>query len=158
MEEKGNIVTETIYKVVGDRRRDCMFGAYNIENDKVTLNDSDRGGVYGIAVQLKEGESAEELYYKIKATNGNMNKAIQAKDWKPIGSNYYPLYWGKDAALGFRLQDHARGAKKTGTIRLATRGLQGYTVIFGAVFCKDKKDCETDLHKKYPDILKNMQN
>lgn len=156
MEEKGNIVTQTIFEIVGNRKRYCMFGAYNVEQNEVTLKDGDRGGVYGIAVQLKEGESAEELYHKIEAANQNMSKT-QAKDWKTIGDNFYPLYWGKDANLGFRLHDHASGGEKASTIRLATRGLYGYVVIYGAVFCEKKEDCEKELHSEYPDILKNIQ-
>lgn len=155
MDEKGNIIIKTIYEIIGKRRRDCMFGEYDVEKDKVGIKKETRGGVYGIAVKLNGGEDSKE-FYKNVFKNGNA-KDLQGKEWKSIGEGYYPLYWGKDINLGFRLYEHAVGAKSSASARLATRGLQGHSVIYGAVFCMDKEGCEKDLREEYPDILKSYK-
>lgn len=152
---EGNIVIKTIYEVIGDARRDFMCGEYTVEQGKVGIKRETRGGVYGIAVKLNEGEDPQEFYNKI-SQNGNM-KDLGGKPWTQIGEGYYPLYWGKDINLGFRLYEHATGAESSASARLAVRGLYGHSVIYGAVFCANKEKYEKVLQGKYPDILKSYK-
>ncbi len=151
----GNEVVKAIRSVIKEDKRDCMFGEYKFANGEVEIEPKDRGGVYGIAIKREEGESQEELYKFVHKSNGKFTKT-KAKDWKALDAEqkYYPLYWGKDINLGYRLFAHTKSSESTGTVQLATRGLDEHTVIFGAVFCANKEDNEKNLKDKYPVILK----
>ena len=154
---EGNIVIKTICEVIGNSRRDFMCGEYTVEQDKVGIKRETRGGVYGIAVKLNEGEDPQEFYDKIFKGGNAYDLTKKKRKWETIGEGYYPLYWGKDINLGFRLYEHATGAESSASARLAARGLYGHSVIYGAVFCENKEKCEGDLREKYPDILKSYK-
>ena len=154
----GNEVVKAIRSIVGENDcRNCMYGSYIIDENSVSMNKSDRGGVYGIAIKLDKGESKEELYHLIHQGKGKFNKTT-VEQWKSFEGdpNFYPLYWGKDINLGFRLYEHTKESKTAASVQLSTRGLENRTVIYGAVFCENKEDAEKRLKNEYPDIFQTL--
>jgi hypothetical protein len=76
-----------------------------------------RGGVYGVAICLKTQEEKEDFFNKLKTSERKCTD-VSLDEWKSIGENYYPLYWGKDSNLGFRLFEHTKGKSSSVSIRL----------------------------------------
>ena len=148
-----NIVVETIFKVVGSDNRSYIEGKVQWqENGKPKLQE--RGGVYGIAIKLEDSE-VKDFFSKHK----DEKKDLRVEEWKPLDDEgvekYYPLYWGKDINLGFRLFEHMKSSKSTWTIQLDKKTyLIGKDLIYGAVLCSNPKDNEKLLREKYPDIYK----
>lgn len=151
-----NAVVNTIVKVVGADIK------YYIDGNVVWLENKpklqERGGVYGIAIKLKVAD-AEDFFNQEK----DKRKKISFSDWKPIDENdnaderYYPLYWGKDINLGFRLFEHMKSSKTSASIQLDKRtNLYGKDIIYGAVFCSNNEQNEKKLRAKYPDIFKTI--
>ncbi len=121
---------------------------------------SERGGVYGIAVKLNTDEEKKELYNALNndATHKTKKFPKSIDDWKTIGDDCYPLYWGKDQKLGSRLYDHTKKHSGKYTLQLDSLGiLKGKTVIYGAILCLNKKTVERKLHVEYPDVLKTVK-
>ncbi len=151
---KQNQVIKTIKEVVGNDYREFLSGDFKIENKNCAFDE--RGGVYGIAVDLT-GVSEEDkmaIYNSGKKTRNKVNY----EDWKPIEGNIYPLYWGKDINLGSRLYEHTKNSSTVGSLQLNKRDkLVGKKVIYGAVLCNNRGKHEKFLHQKYPDIFQNIQ-
>ncbi|MBE5745533.1 MAG: hypothetical protein E7355_05330 [Clostridiales bacterium] len=151
-----NIVVDTIIKVVGADIRNYIEGKVQWqEGNKPKLQE--RGGVYGIAIKLATSE-AEEFFLQHK----DEKKDLNFYDWIPLGEkgleNYYPLYWGKDINLGFRLFEHMKSSKSTASVQLDQRtDLIGRDIIYGAVFCSKNAENEKLLRQKYPDIFKTKK-
>ena len=151
-----NIVVETIFKVVGSNNRNYIEGKVQWqENGKPKLQE--RGGVYGIAIKLKDSE-IKDFFSQHK----DGKKDLRVEEWKPLDDKtvekYYPLYWGRDINLGFRLFEHMKSSKSTASIQLDQKtDLLGRDIIYGAVFCYKNAENERLLHQNYPDILKTKK-
>lgn len=141
-----NQIVEFMKKNINNEVVDSLSGTLTFENDKCILEP--RGGVYGIAIKLST-EEVEDFFNKY-----NEKKSVTFESWKSIGDNFYPLYWGKDSNLGFRLFDHTKCRDTTATIQLNKRDyLKDYTVIYGAIFCKNPSASENSLRTSNPDIF-----
>ena len=151
-----NIVVDTIIKVVGSDIKHYIEGKVLWQkNGKPKLQE--RGGVYGIAIKLKDDEAA-----KFFAKHKDIKKNFEFEKWIPLsqdnGEKYYPLYWGKDINLGFRLFEHMKSSKSTASIQLDQKvDLFEKDIIYGAVFCSNNKENENLLHNQYPDIFKTKK-
>ncbi len=151
MEE--NAVVAKIKEIAGKDYREFLAGDFKIENGSCTLNE--RGGVYGIAVDLTNVNEKDKIAIY---NSGNKRKKVEYKNWIPIEGNIYPLYWGKDINLGSRLYEHSKNSSTVGSLQLNKRKtLIGKKVFYGAVLCVNKEQHEKVLHKKYPDIYQNIQ-
>lgn len=113
----------------------------------------DRGGVYGFAIRLENEEKKIEFFNQI--INSRKHNVFEVGEWKSIGNNYYPLYWGKDSNLGFRLFEHMKKSKSSASIDLSDKIFLGQDIIYGAILCKDNKIVEKNLHKDFKDLLRN---
>lgn len=148
-----NAVVNTIIKVVDADIKRYMEGKVQWGDDKKPKL-QERGGVYGIAVKLDDNE-VKGFFYEQK----DKKKNLELEDWKPLewkgSEKYYPLYWGKDINLGFRLFEHMKSSKTIASIQLDSKiDLCGRDVIYGAVFCNNNAKNERRLHEEYPDIYK----
>lgn len=145
-----NQVVKCIKNTLRSNIADSLSGTLSFNNDECNLEP--RGGVYGIAIKLSSKEV--ESFFK----NNNEKLTVKLENWKSIGNNFYPLYWGKDSNLGFRLFDHTKCRNTTATLQLNKRdSIKDHTVIYGAVFCKDPGVSEKELRKTYPDIFKTRK-
>lgn len=146
-----NKVIEILEREVGTDALTFISGTVdNPGTDKCSLSEG-RGSVYGFAVKLTDGE-------KEKLFECRDDKDLCIGEWKSIGNNYYPLYWGKDINMGARLHSHTKSSKSTGTIQLNAREeLENKEIIYGAMSCSGCKEIEDKLHKKYPDIYKTRK-
>lgn len=150
-----NKVIETMRAVLSGQVVDCLAGTINYNQERLSLGS--RGGVYGIAIKLEENEKKNFFNNYNEKINGK-NQVLLDK-WVSLGDDYYPLYWGKDSNLGFRLFSHIHTRESTGTLQLDSRDyLQQYIkenkIIYGAVLCNDISGCEEKLRNAYPDIFK----
>lgn len=144
-----NAVIRTIKRTIGKCSKNYLEGKITWASAKPHLEE--RGGVYGIAIKLDKSEV--ESFFGDYCDD--RKKDLKFKDWKTIGNNYYPLYWGKDINLGFRLFEHMKSSKSTWTIQLDKKTyLIGKDLIYGAVLCSKPKENEKLLREKYPDIYK----
>lgn len=146
-----NVVVDTINLIGGADIHFCL--ACNVTGcgtDKCSLS-KDKGGLYGFAIKLPDDKERERFF-----NEHNANKKMKHyDDWKTIGDDYYPLYWGKDADLGFRLREHIKFQQSAPSIGLDLRPyLKGKKIICGALFCYNRKRNEDKLHSAYPDIFK----
>ena len=147
-----NAVVLAIKRTIGKCNKNYLEGKIDWENGIPQLEE--RGGVYDIAIKLDKSE-VESFF---GAYCDDRKKDLKFKDWKTIGNNYYPLYWGKDINLGFRLFEHMKSSKYTWTIQLNKKPyLIGKDLIYGAVLCSNLKDNEKLLREKYPDIYKTRK-
>ena len=145
-----NAITLLMKRLIKDDYLDCLAGTITFSDDGCKLEE--RGGVYGIAVELADDE---KKYFFEKH---NRNSSLSFNEWKPIDGNIYPLYWGKDSNLGFRLYDHMKSRKSTATLQLNSRKyLNSRKVIYGAILCKNIANNEKLLRENYPDIFKNRK-
>ena len=99
-----------------------------------------------------------KYYFKYFFQKYNEKDIITFEEWKSIGDYYYPLYWGKDSNLGFRLFSHIHTRDSLGTLQLDSRQyLNQYfdkgKIIYGAVLCNKISCCETELRNTFPDIF-----
>ena len=108
-----NAITLLMKRLIKDDYLDCLAGTITFSDDGCKLEE--RGGVYGIAVELADDEK-KDFFEK-----HNRNSSLSFNEWKPIDGNIYPLYWGKDSNLGFRLYDHMKSRKSTATLQLNSR-------------------------------------
>lgn len=150
-----NQVVKTMKAILSDKIVDCLSGTINYSQDKLSLGS--RGGVYGIAIKLEKDE-IEKFFKEYNEKKTGKNKVTSDK-WMSIGEGYYPLYWGKDSNLGFRLFSHIHTRESTGTLQLDSRDylqkyFKGNKIIYGAVLCSQISSCEKELRNKYPDIFK----
>lgn len=150
-----NAVVNAIIKVIGADSRTYIEGKVDWQGNVPKLQE--RGGVYGIAIKLATTE-AEAFFNKEK---DERKKDLSFTNWKPIDDNdganerYYPLYWGKDINLGFRLFEHMKSSKTSASIQLDKRtNLFGKDIIYGAVLCANNLKNENKLREEYPDIYK----
>ena len=116
---------------------------------------NERGGVYGFAIRLKTREDKKNFYNHI-IERGRKRNNISLDEWNSIGNNYYPLYWGKDVNLGFRLYEHTKNSKTCASIALSEEEFYGYEIIYGAVLCDNRDVYEGILHNDYKDLLRNL--
>lgn len=144
-----NAVIKVLDEFVGTDKIEFISGKIEnvgCNNNECKLSES-RGSVYGIAVRINSEKEKEEVF-KIK-------KKVEILEWKSIGDNYYPLYWGRDKNMGLRLDSHTKSYENTWTIQLnKIVGLRGKEIIYGAMLCSNYEKIEDELHKYYPDILK----
>ena len=148
-----NVIVKTILKTIGSDKKYFLEGKI-FYDDEGNCKMQERGGVYGIAVKLEEDE-VESFFNKHK---DERKKDLKYSDWKNIGNGYYPLYWGKDINLGFRLFEHLKASKTLGTVQLNLKQfLKGKDVIYGAVFCSNNTKNEKKLRENYPDIFKTKK-
>ena len=145
-----NEVVKIIKKVITSSIKEYLEGSIKWSEDDLP-NMEERGGVYGIAIKL----TSEEAKVFFGDFCDKRKKNLKFKDWKSIGNNYYPLYWGKDSNLGFRLFEHMKSSKSSWTIQLDKKVyLKGKDLIYGAVLCSNPKENEKLLRQKFPDIYK----
>lgn len=150
-----NIIIEVLNKIIGTNRIDFISGnILNVGTKECTLS-NDRGSVYGVAIKFKDKETSQALFNFIKKNNkSSVKKAMNSTDWKTIGDNYYPLYWGKDINFGSRLYSHTKTLKSTGTIQLCQlKKLNNHEIIYGAIPCINYSEMEKQIKTEYPDIL-----
>ena len=150
-----NQVVKTIKAVLDNKVVDCLAGTINYCQGELSLEP--RGGVYGIAIKLEENE--KENFFRNHNEKNTSKDNIELKNWITLGDGYYPLYWGKDSNLGFRLFSHIHTRESTGTLQLDSRDylhnyIKANRIIYGAVLCSDISDCEAKLRDLYPDIFK----
>lgn len=147
-----NKVIEILEKEVGTDVLSFISGSiYKPGTNDCNLSEG-RGSVYGIAVKLSNNDELNCVFVKCDKKN------MKISDWKSIGDDYYPLYWGKDVNMGARLYSHTKASKSTGTIQLNDRTeLEGKDIIYGAIPCSNYEEIEKRLHKKYPDIYKTKK-
>lgn len=155
--EKNRIIQQ-IEIVAGTNRIEFISGTVNACGTKECILSDERGSVYGIAVELNE----EEKLILFKEINKSQHKGKffpkLVIEWKTIGDNYYPLYWGKDINMGVRLHAHTKEMKSTGTLQLNNLNLlKGKNVIYGAIPCLEYDSIEKNLHNKFPDVLKTLK-
>jgi hypothetical protein len=149
-----NIIVLTIEKTVGTDKIEFISGEIvNAGNNNCKLS-GPFGSVYGIAIKLENEDAINDVWKK--TTKFRKKNAVQT-NWKSLGDNYYPLYWGKDKALGSRLFAHTKSQKSTGTIQLNKIKLQDYNIIYGAIQCINMETHEAKIHERYPDILKTSK-
>lgn len=108
-----NVITLLMKKRIKDDYLDCLAGTITFSDDRCKLEE--RGGVYGIAIELTDDEKKDFF------ENNNQKSSLSFDKWKPIAKNFYPLYWGKDSNLGFRLYGHTKSRKSTATLQLNSR-------------------------------------
>lgn len=148
-----NVIVKTILQTIGSDKKYFLEGKIFYDNEG-NCKMQERGGVYGIAVKLEEDE-VESFFNEHR---DERKKDLKYSDWKSIGNEYYPLYWGKDINLGFRLFEHMKSSKSTWTIQLNKKPyLIGKDLIYGVVLCSNTKDNEKLIRKKYPDIFKTRK-
>ena len=144
-----NEVVKIIKRLITSSVKEYLEGSIKWEDDLPKMEE--RGGVYGIAIKL----SKDEVVDFFNNFRDERKKKMQVKDWKSIGNNYYPLYWGKDINLGFRLFEHMKSSKSSWTIQLDKKVyLKGKDLIYGAVLCSNSKENEKLLRQKFPDVYK----
>lgn len=90
-----NIVLQTIKNIVPNDVCTSMCGAIIGAGTTSCKLDKKYGGVYGIAVQL----TPSDIPAFIAKNNLNHKNIKSLSDWKSLGENFYPLYWGKDSRL-----------------------------------------------------------
>lgn len=148
-----NAVVSLIEKVVGTDKIEYISGEIINCGTKDCLLAGIRGAVYGIAIKLKRDE-VEIFFNKVNEKND-----LTCDNWKSIGDDFYPLYWGKDINMGIRLYSHTKTMKSTGTLQLnvVNKSFQGREIIYGAMPCINYEENEDKLHKRYPDILKTKK-
>lgn len=151
-----NKIVETIKSIAGKRVKANIQGTLKFNNDgKCELEE--RGGVYGFAVKLEQNE-IKDFFEKHCDPRRLRNNSKTWVDWCCLGDGFYPLYWGCDINLGSRLREHTKASRTVGSIQLDRKEyLHGREVIYGAVFCSDRKGVEKELREKYLDIYKNSQ-
>lgn len=150
-----NQVVKTIKAVLVNKVVDCLAGTINYSQGELSLEP--RGGVYGIAIKLEEND--KEKFFRDHNEKNTGKDKIELKNWITLGKGYYPLYWGKDSNLGFRLFSHIRTRESTGTLQLDSRKylleyIKSEKIIYGAVLCCDICNCEVKLRNEYPDIFR----
>lgn len=139
------------------RKSDCvdfLEGEIVSAGTKNCTLSNERGGVYGFAIEFESETEKIEFFNKLKANNFKM-RIHNPDEWKPLKGNFYPLYWGKDVNLGFRLYEHTTDNKTSASIQLCREAFEGYSIIYGGVLCKNRDVYENMLHKEYADVLKN---
>ena len=152
-----NIVVFRMIQVAGTNYQ--AWSSETLQNpgtDDCSLADN-RGGVYGFAIKLKNLKEKETFFKAVMDKKRNINQKITScSHWNTIGYNYYPLYWGKDSNLGFRLREHTIASKSAASIQLCDSLFNDREIIYGAILCKDNSSVERELHEKLPDLLKNV--
>ena len=143
-----NNVVEILEKVVGTNYLPFISGEVKNPGTNDCALTVGRGSVYGFAVKVGDGQKSE-LFDRIN------KRGIKESEWKSIGDDYYPLYWGKDINMGARLHSHTKASKSTGTIQLnRIPALIDQEIIYGAIPCSNSADIEKRLQQMYPYVLK----
>lgn len=148
---KDNQVVLILKECAGIHGVDSISGNItDVGTDECKLSD-ERGSVYGIAVKITDPEDVKKI---LKYTD-NPRKI---KDWRTIGEDYYPLYWGIDVNLGSRLDAHTKSSDSTGTIQLNKKDyLKDMEIIYGGILCNNRGAVEKKLREEYPDVLKTSK-
>lgn len=99
---KKNVVIEKLEKIAGTNKVDFFSGKIlNVGTEECELsNKTEIGSVYGIAINISNPSDKKQIFNCLKNNNRKIEKI---EDWKEIGDNFYPLYWGKDSYMGKRL-------------------------------------------------------
>jgi hypothetical protein len=152
---KKNPVIQALEVEIGTDKIDYISGTIVDIGKSSCVLSSETGSVYGFAIKIE----AEIDTFKTLISNVNSFKSeFEWNDWKSIGDNYYPLYWGKDINMRSRLYAHTKEMKSTGTLQLNNLScLESYEVIYGAIPCVDYENHEKEIKTKYPDILKTIK-
>ena len=151
-----NAVVKKLRQVVGRDNLWFLSGTVNGCGTTECNLVGERGSVYGFAVKLNKNEK-NTVFNSIPSEHRSA-RLSKADEWKSVGGDYYPLYWGKDKNMGIRIYSHTKTMKQTGTIQLNTiKGLEGRDVIYGAMPCLNQGEKEGVLHEKYPDLLKTIK-
>lgn len=147
-----NKVVQILEKYTGTDNITFLNGRItNVGTNDCKLSE-DGSSVYGIAVKLENNE-IKNFFIKFNEKN------IKYEDWKSIGDNFYPLYWGKDRNIGSRLIAHTKSYKGTSTLQLnKMTDFEDRECIYGAVLCLNSEEIEKKLHRDYPDILITKKN
>ena len=151
-----NPIINALLEIAGENYREYIGDSILNPGENTCSLPKDRGGVYGVAIYLSSKKSVELFFNKAKESRNNL-RIKNVDEWKPIATNVYPLYWGKDSNLGFRLFEHTRNVKTSRSIQLCDPLFLGQKVIFGAIFCNDNLETERKLHSVYTDLLKNAK-
>ncbi|RDH81054.1 MAG: hypothetical protein DIZ80_13110 [endosymbiont of Galathealinum brachiosum] len=117
------------------------------------------GSVYCVAVILSADEQVE-LENEAISKNSLKTKIKNIKRIKIENNNeLIPLYWGKDAAVGYRLYRHILNKKpKAGCIGLRFyKSLQDKDLILASLPVNDFKGFEEHMENKYPPMLYNVK-
>ncbi|MBQ8689399.1 MAG: hypothetical protein IJ515_03445 [Clostridia bacterium] len=147
-----NAIITVIEDIVSADRLEYISGSIlNCGTSDCALSD-ERGSVYGIAIELS-GDEKQSFFDNL----ANKKKGVTAKEWKSIGDNYYPLYWGIDINMGARLSAHIKDYLGTGALQLNARHLGDFKIIYGAIPCLNRAKHEKTLRNTYPDILKTIK-
>ena len=110
-----NKVVEILLKETGTDYLQFISGEIlNPGTDECKLSE-ENGSVYGIAIKLITQEEKEEIF-----ACRDYNE-MKIDDWKSIGADYYPLYWGKSLYLKSRLQDHTTKHRGKRSLQLNER-------------------------------------
>ncbi len=120
--------------------------------DSVTISE-DIGTIYGFAVRLDKSE-VEDFFNKYN----QQNYITEYTEWKSIGNNFYPLYWGEAKEGVARVDSHLKAHTGKGSIQLNIRTeLKNKEVIYGLIQVKNRLVNEDNIRKEYPDIYKNYK-
>ena len=151
-----NKVVETLLKIVGTDAVGFISGKIISPGvSGLTKLEEGRGSVYGLAVFIEKTEDLQKIYEDIPLEHKNSTKL---DDWKSIGDNYYPLYWGRDINFGARLYSHTKTVASTGTIQIdSINALKDKTIIYGAIPCINQAKHESRVRETYKDILKTIK-
>ena len=149
--KKNSIITVLKETINADRFEYISGEILNCGTSECKLSE-ERGSVYGIAIELPEDK--KQSFFDNLA---NKKKGVKVEDWKSIGDNYYPLYWGIDINMGARLSAHVKDYIGTGALQLNNSSIGNLKIIYGAVPCLNRAKHEKTLRDKYPDILKTIK-
>ena len=148
---KNSIIMAIEQVIEGDKLEYISGFVENCGTADCTLSE-ERGSVYGIAIELPR-DKKQSFFDNLT----NKKKGIKVDDWKSIGDNCYPLYWGIDINMGMRLSAHVKDYTGTGALQLNNSFTSDYKIIYGAMLCLNRAKHEKALRKKYPDILKTTK-
>lgn len=153
------MINIVVYKMIEEAKENYLPWVGEDLNNTGTGNCSlsnNRGGIYGIAILLENDDRKRDFFDRISSERKNC-RIKKVEEWKPIGQNYYPLYWGSDCNLGFRLFEHTKNNKTSSSIDLSDLIFRNEKIIYGAILCKERQRVENLLHKNFTDLLRNKK-
>lgn len=116
------------------------------------------GAVYGIAVVLEDAD-ALQLEEEAKKKKSLKNALSKLKRVELNGTQAIPLYWGKDATIGFRLYRHLLDKNpKAGCLGgRFYQHLSSADLIVASVPVNDFVAFEKHMEREYPPMLHNVK-
>lgn len=153
-----NKVIEKLEEIIGSDATTFVCGSIiDSGTERCSLTEH-CGSVYGIAIKL-DNESEKKLLFDAVKDNKDAKENFEINNWKTIGDNFYPLYWGKDEYMGSRLTAHTKKRDTTGVIQLPNKKyLQNKTIIYGVVECTNYDKHEKTIIEEFPCIFKVKKN